>query len=81
MNLSHPCKVRGPKLSTDLVSVAESVIAQERARAFFVVTGIFGSAALAASLMLHTTPGSTLSVALLALTAIGGVVARRFHRV
>ena len=53
----------------------------ERARAFLVVAGIFGSAALAASLALRITQGATLSVVFLALTAIGGVVARRFHRI
>jgi hypothetical protein len=73
--------VRGPKLSTELVSVADSAVERERARAFFVVAGIFGSAALASSLMLHTAQGSTLSAVLLALTAIGGVVARRFRRI
>jgi len=46
-----------------------------------VVAGIFGSAALAASLMLHISSGVALSVALLAITAIGGVVGRRFHRI
>jgi hypothetical protein len=68
-------------LSAELLSVADSAIARERARAFVVVAGIFGSAALAASLMLHTAQGSTLSAMLLALTAIGGVVARRSHRI
>ena len=68
-------------LSDELFSDGDSATARERARAFIVVAGIFGSAALAASLALHITQGAVLSVVALALIAIGGVVARRFGRI
>jgi hypothetical protein len=47
----------------------------------FAVAVIFGSAALAANLMLHTTKGVGLAMVLLTLAAIGGVVARTSHRI